>query len=198
MRHRVTLADVRLITAVIAASVLALGTGTGIAVADPSATPVPAPAPTTSGAPTGPAPGPTTSPASPTPTSPGATPTPAPAGAPKTSMDQDGTYKVGVDIVPGNYATAGPVEGGTCYWKRVGGPDGKTTLDNGLTKKPQVQQIDPGDATFKTDGCQPWTLTDAPPPGAPGPLMSQLQLRHYLDQINGMAGASGNGQLPPY
>ncbi|BBY60882.1 hypothetical protein MSAR_40180 [Mycolicibacterium sarraceniae] len=113
-------------------------------------------------------------------------------------MDQDGTYRVGVDIVPGNYSTAGPVEGRACYWKRVGGPDGQTNLDNGLTKKPQIQQIDPGDATFKTDGCQPWTLTDAPPPAAPGPLMSQLQLRHYLDQLNGMAGASGNGQLPPY
>jgi hypothetical protein len=113
-------------------------------------------------------------------------------------MDTDGTYRVGIDIVPGTYATAGPVEGSACYWKRVGGPDGQTNLDNGLTKKPQIQQIDPGDATFKTDGCQPWTLTDAPPPATPGPLMSQLQLRHYLDQLNGMAGASGNGQLPPY
>jgi hypothetical protein len=113
-------------------------------------------------------------------------------------MDADGTYKVGVDIVPGTYATAGPVEGGACYWKRVGGPDGQTKLDNGITKKPQIQQIDPGDATFKTDGCQPWTLTDAQPPAAPGPLMSQFQLRHYLDQLNGASGASGNGQLPPY
>ena len=113
-------------------------------------------------------------------------------------MDTEGTYKVGVDIVPGTYATAGPLDGKTCYWKRVGGPDGQTTLDNGLTKKPQIQQIDPGDATFKTDGCQPWTLTDAQPPATPGPLMSQFQLRRYLDQLNGMAGASGNGQLPPY
>ena len=113
-------------------------------------------------------------------------------------MDSDGTYKVGVDIVAGTYATAGPVEGSACYWKRVGGPDGQTNLDNGITKKPQIQQIDPGDATFKTDGCQPWTLTDAQPPATPGPLMSQLQLRHYLDQLNGASGASGNGQLPPY
>ncbi|SBS70733.1 conserved exported hypothetical protein [uncultured Mycobacterium sp.] len=175
----------------------------GVAAADPTTTPAPAPAPTTSDAPTGPAPGPTSSTASPTPTpSSGApsspAPTPAPAGGPKSSMDSDGTYKVGVDIVPGTYATAGPVEGGACYWKRVGGPDGQTNLDNGITKKPQIQQIDPGDATFKTDGCQPWTLTDAQPPAAPGPLMSQLQLRHYLDQLNGMSGASGNGQLPPY
>lgn len=113
-------------------------------------------------------------------------------------MDQPGTYKIGVDIVPGTYATAGPLEGAACYWKRVGGPDGQTTLDNGLSKKPQVIQLDPGDATFKTDGCQPWTLTDAQPPATSGPLMSQLQLRHYLDTLNGLAGQSGNGQLPPY
>ncbi|EHB47784.1 hypothetical protein MycrhDRAFT_5910 [Mycolicibacterium rhodesiae JS60] len=194
MRCRVTLVDVRVVTSAIAAGALALTAGAGVAAADPTTT-TPAPAPSTSDAPTGPAPGPTTSA---TPTSPGATPDPAPAGGPKTSMDTDGTYRVGVDIVPGTYATAGPVEGGACYWKRVGGPDGQTNLDNGLTKKSQIQQIDPGDATFKTDGCQPWTLTDAPPPAAPGPLMSQLQLRHYLDQLNGMAGASGNGQLPPY
>lgn len=192
MRCRVTLVDVRVVTSAIAAGALALTAGAGVAAADPT---TPAPVPSTSDAPTGPAPGPTTSA---TPTSPGATPAPAPAGGPKTSMDTDGTYRVGVDIVPGTYATAGPVEGSACYWKRVGGPDGQTNLDNGLTKKAQIQQIDPGDATFKTDGCQPWTLTDAPPPAAPGPLMSQLQLRHYLDQLNGMAGASGNGQLPPY
>lgn len=196
MRYRVTLVDVRVLTSVITAGALALVAGAGVAVADPTTTPVPTPAPTTTDAPTGPPPGPVTSSPAPsssaTPTSPGATPAPA-GGPPKTSMDTDGTYKVGVDIVPGTYATAGPVEGQACYWKRVGGPDGQTNLDNGITKKPQIQQIDPGDATFKTDGCQPWTLTDAQPPATPGPLMSQLQLRHYLDQLNGMSG----GQLPP-
>ncbi len=165
------------------------------AVADPTS---PTPTPTTDPATTAPA---TSAPSPSTPpTSGSATTTPAspPPGGPKSSIDQAGTYKIGVDIVPGTYATAGPVEGAACYWKRVGGPDGQTTLDNGLTKKPQVIQLDPGDATFKTDGCQPWTLTDAQPPATPGPLMAQLQLRHYLDTLNGMAGQSGNGQLPPY
>ncbi|MEZ0359648.1 hypothetical protein AB4879_25335 [Mycobacterium sp. SA01] len=185
------------ITHVIAISALAVAAGVvggGIAAADPTTAPAPSPSPT------GPAPGPVDA-SAPTST-PGATPTPepgaAPAGAPKSTIDSDGTYKVGVDIVPGTYASAGPVEGGACYWKRTGGPDGQTNVDNALTKKPAVVQIDPGDATFKTDGCQPWTLTDQQPPAPAGPLLSQLQLRHALDTLNGMAGASGQGQMPPY
>jgi hypothetical protein len=191
---------VRQLTNVIAVGVLAVMAGAAsvdIAAADPTTTPAPtttAPAPTS--APDS-ASAPTSAPSS-APPSPGATPSPAPAGGPKSTIDHDGTFKVGVDIVAGTYATAGPVGTGACYWKRTGGPDGQTSVDNGLTKKPQVIQIDPGDASFKTDGCQPWQLTDAQPPAAPGPLMSQLQLRHYLDTLNGLAGASGNGQLPPY
>lgn len=169
----------------VSALALAAGVvGAGIAAADPTTTPSPTPS--------GPAPGPTTS----------ATPSPSPDAAaptePKTTIDSDGTYKVGVDIVPGTYSTPGPIEGGACYWKRTGGPDGQTKVDNALTKKPAVVQIDPGDTEFKTDGCQPWTMTDTPPPPAAGPLLSQLQLRHALDTLNGMAGASGQGQLPPY
>jgi hypothetical protein len=177
---------------VIAAGALTLGVGAGIAGADPTTT-SPAPTPST----TGPLPGPADA-AAPS-GSPDATPAPAPPAAPKTTIDSDGTFKVGVDIVPGTYASAGPVEGGACYWKRTGGADGQTTVDNALTKKPAVVQIDPGDTSFKSDGCQPWALTDAPPPPPPaGPLLSQLQLRHALDTLNGMAGASGQGQLPPY
>jgi len=100
--------------------------------------------------------------------------------------------------VPGTYTSAGPVEGGACYWKRVGGPDGKTILDNALSKKPQVVQIDPTDTAFKTNGCQPWQLNNgaAPPAGTPN-WLAPLQLRHYMDTLNGLAGQSGNGQLPP-
>lgn len=173
----------------IAISALAVTAGVlggGMATADPTTTPAPTPSPT------GPAPGPVNAAA------PSATQNPVPAGAPKTSIDSDGTYKVGVDIVAGTYASAGPVEGGACYWKRTGGPDGQTNVDNALTKKPSVVQIDPGDVSFKTDGCQPWTLTDQQPPAPAGPLLSQFQLRHSLDILNGMAGASGQGQLPPY
>lgn len=123
----------------------------------------------------GPAPGPSASPApaaSPAP-SPGAPPEPA---GPKTSIDKDGIYAVGTDIAPGIYSSGGPVDNGTCYWKRTSNPDG-ALIDNAMSKKPQVVQIDPGDKAFKTSGCQPWQLTPgavppstAPPAGVQGTL----------------------------
>jgi hypothetical protein len=125
------------------------------------------------------------------------TPAPAPPATPQTTMDHAGTYAVGTDIVAGTYASAGPVDGDKCYWKRVGGDDGNTTLDNALTGKAQVVEIEPTDKAFKTNGCQPWQLTDAPLPAQTPPWLSQIQLRHYLDVLNGLAGQSGNGQLPP-
>jgi len=132
------------------------------------------------------------------PTTPTPTPAPTPANgpAPKTSIDADGTYAVGTDIVPGVYASAGPVGDGTCFWKRLGA-DG-ATLDNALTKKPQTVAIDPTDQSFKTNGCQPWQLTDAPPPpqaSGLAPALAGLQLQAYMAQLNARAAASG--QAPP-
>ncbi len=102
-----------------------------------------------------------------------ADPTPAPAPGPKTTIDTDGTYTVGRDIQPGVYSSAGPVGDGACYWKRS---NGTNIVDNAMSKKPQVVQIDPTDTTFTTNECQPWQLTDAPPPAPPGPgeLLGQL------------------------
>jgi len=112
-------------------------------------------------------------------------------------MDHDGTYLVGTDIEPGTYASPGPTDGNRCYWKRVGGPD-DAILDNALSSKPQLVTIESSDKAFKTSGCQPWQQADgqAPSPDTP-PWLAQLQLRHYLDVLNGLAGQSGNGQLPP-
>ncbi len=125
-----------------------------------------------------------------------ATPVPGPPPPPAV-LDQDGTYAVGTDVLPGVYATAGPAEGTSCYWRRIGLED--ATLANALTRQPQVVRIDPADIAFKTSGCQPWQLTDgAAPPAETPPWLSQLQLRQYLDMLNGLAGQSGNGQLPPY
>lgn len=125
-------------------------------------------------------------------------PAPGPAGSgPQTIIDHDGTFAVGTQIVPGVYTSAGPLPGDSCYWRRIGA-DNKT-VDNALTKQPQTVQIDAADAAFKTNGCQPWQLTDgAPLPNQNPPWLSQLQFRHNLDILNGLAGQSGNGQLPPY
>ena len=189
-----------------------VGATSGVAGAD-RATPDPTPGPTATGpapGPTdsGPAPGPTDSgptAAGPTATDPAATdpaatdpdaPTTPPA-VPKTTIDADGTYAVGTDIVPGVYSSAGPVGDGTCYWKRTSNPDG-ATLDNALTKKPQTVQIDPTDKSFKTDGCQPWQLNNgaAPPPPDMPPALAGLKLQVYMAQLNARAAASGQTTPP--
>jgi hypothetical protein len=99
-------------------------------------------------------------------------PAPAPPTAPKTTIDADGTYAVGTDIQPGVYSSAGPVGNGACYWKRI---NGSTIVDNALSKKSQIVQIEATDTAFTTNECQPWQLTDAPVPvQGPGDLLGQL------------------------
>ena len=150
-----------------------------IAGADPEPTPSPSPSPAAS-------PGSSASPS--------ASPSPAasPGPAPKTTIDKDGIYAVGTDIAPGTYSSAGPVDNGTCYWKRMANPDG-ALIDNAMTKKPQVVQIDPTDKAFKTSGCQPWQLTpdalppaNRPPPGVQG----------TLGILNGLLGGQNRQQAP--
>jgi hypothetical protein len=109
-------------------------------------------------------------------------PAPPPQG-PKTSFG-DGIYAVGADIVPGVYQSAGPVEGGVCYWKRSNG-DG--TVANAMTKKPQTVQIEAGDTTFKSSECQDWQKTDAPPPAPPSPV----DLIGQLGSLIGVGAAPG-------
>ena len=133
----------------------------GVAYADPEPEPSPAP-----------------------PSAPSTAVSPAPAHGAKTTIDHDGTYTVGTDIAPGIYSTAGPIANGTCYWKRLGNPEG-TLIDNSLSKKPQVVQIEATDKAFKTDGCQPWQLTpDANPPANTPPAGVQ----GTLGILNGLLG----------
>jgi hypothetical protein len=122
-------------------------------------------------------------------------PAPSPVSSPAGPFIEDGTFAVGTDIAPGVYASAGPVEGETCYWRRIGADN--VTLNNALTSQPQLIAIEATDVAFKTRGCQPWQLTqDGIPPEEIPPWLAQLQLRHELNVLNGLAGASGNGQLP--
>lgn len=153
-----------------AAALVAVGwaASASVAGADPTTTPAPAPAPSTA-------------------------PSTAPASGPKTTIDHDGTYAVGTDIAPGTYSTAGPVGKGTCYWKRVA-PDG-SLIDNAISKKPQVVQIDASDKAFKTNGCQPWQAGpppdgSAPPADLPGPAAG-AQLQANLGILNGLLGQVG-------
>lgn len=62
--------------------------------------------------------------------------------------------------MPGTYSSAGPAGSARCYWKRLTGPNGNDIIDNALSSKPQVVQIDPSDTAFQTDSWQPWHKTD--------------------------------------
>lgn len=142
-------------TAAIAASLLvAAGVSAAHVSAQPSSEPSPTPSPSAEAAP--PSEG-------------------APPPGPKTTIDADGTYAVGKDIVPGVYSSAGPVPNGTaCYWKRTAGDE---LLDNALTKKPAVVQILANDTSFTTNDCQAWALTpnaQLPRQAGPGDLLAQL------------------------
>lgn len=111
---------------------------------------------------------------------------------PKTTIDHDGTYTVGTDIVPGTYSSTGPVGNGTCYWKRIGNPDG-ALIDNALSKKSQVVRIEPTDKAFKTTGCQPWRNTDnegLAPAELSGPAAG-AQLQTDFDILNRLLGSNG-------
>jgi hypothetical protein len=126
-------------------------------------------------------------------------PPPSPAPAPaqpgpgaKTTIDHDGTFAVGTDIVPGTYTSAGPVGNGVCYWKRLGaGDDGKQLVDNAMSKKPQVVRIEPTDKAFKTDGCQAWQKNDAAVPD-PGKSPAEAGI-----PLNILGSLLGGGAPPP-
>jgi hypothetical protein len=81
-----------------------------------------------------------------------------PAG-PASAFPGDGTFRVGVDIQPGTYRSQG---GTSCYWERLRGLSGtvEDIIANGAAG-PQVVQIAPTDAAFKTQSCLPWSLDPA-------------------------------------
>ncbi|OMC01512.1 hypothetical protein A5734_16255 [Mycolicibacterium fortuitum] len=179
--------------AVVLAAALVVSAGgvfSGIASADPE-TPAPIPAPGPPPGPVDPAPAPPAGPAVP------GAPV-APAGA--KTIDHDGLFMVGTDIQPGNYASAGPVEGGTCYWKRMADLHGGDIIDNAFTKKPQVITIEATDKAFKTSGCQPWQPTDAVPDtpanGAIPALVGGAKLRAWMDTLNNNARNYDGSSVP--
>ena len=73
---------------------------------------------------------------------------PPPASVPKTAMETDGTYRVGTDIVPGTYRSAGPSPEGAsdCYWARLSSLDENHIIDSNISTGPQVVAIQPSDS----------------------------------------------------
>ncbi len=92
--------------------------------------------------------------------------TPPPPAGPKTvidphgiwfpDIDKDGTYLVGVDIVPGKYRNAG---GTMCYWARLRSLDPSDIIDSKKTSSPQVVTIRADDTAFLTQNCATWQKT---------------------------------------
>jgi hypothetical protein len=87
---------------------------------------------------------------------------PPPPSAPKTIMETDGTYRVGTDIVPGTYRSAGTSpEGATdCYWARLSSLNETHIIDSNISTGPQLVIIQSTDRAFLTHGCQPWQKAD--------------------------------------
>ena len=74
---------------------------------------------------------------------------------PPLSYFGDGTYKVGVDIIPGTYQTADQAVQ-NCYWERTDANG--ATIDNGFVPgSPQVRvTIRAFDFGFHSKGCVQW------------------------------------------
>ncbi|AGZ53611.1 hypothetical protein PJK45_06820 [Mycobacterium kansasii] len=74
-------------------------------------------------------------------------------------IDRDGTYLVGVDIMPGMYRTAG---GATCSWARLGSLDTGDIIDSWKGSGPQRIQIKESDTAFLTQDCGTWQMMHVP------------------------------------
>jgi len=87
---------------------------------------------------------------------------PPPPSVPKTIMETDGTYRVGTDIVPGTYRSAGPsAEGASgCYWARLRSLNETDIVESNIGTNYQEAIIKPSDRAFLTHSCQPWQKAD--------------------------------------
>jgi hypothetical protein len=87
---------------------------------------------------------------------------PPPPSVPKMIMETDGTYRVGTDIVPGTYRSAGPsAEGASdCYWARLRSLNETNIIESNISTNYQEVIIKPSDRAFLTHSCQPWQKAD--------------------------------------
>ena len=91
-----------------------------------------------------------------------APPPPPPPSVPKTIMETDGMYRVGTDIVPGTYRSAGPSPEGAsdCYWARLNSLNETHIIDSNISTQYQEVIIQPSDRAFLTHSCQPGQKAD--------------------------------------
>ena len=104
------------------------------------------------------------------------------ANAAATTMAADSTYIVGVDIEPGLYASAGPVDGDVnCWGTRLSGFSGEAddVIAYAYGKGRVVVDVKATDAAFESWNCLPWirigeSPSAAPRPAAPAPTAPDL------------------------
>ena len=87
---------------------------------------------------------------------------PPPPSVSKTTMETDGTYRVGTDIVPGTYRSAGPSPEGAsdCYWARLSSLNETHIIASNISTSAQEVTIQSSDTAFLTHSCQPWRKAD--------------------------------------
>jgi hypothetical protein len=80
------------------------------------------------------------------------------APAAPTVSPGDGTWRVGIDIVPGIYEVTVP-EAGACYWARLFGFSGNSIINNGIvTSGSAIVTVAPTDVGFRSSRCGNWRL----------------------------------------
>ncbi|MGF7124417.1 hypothetical protein [Rhodococcus sp. BE178] len=78
----------------------------------------------------------------------------------------DGVYKVGFDVQPGTYTTAGAWPGSLlpCSWTRIEAlpTGGINAIERGVSYGPVTVTIAPDDDGFETAGCRGWNPVREP------------------------------------
>jgi hypothetical protein len=86
---------------------------------------------------------------------------PAPPAGPKNTIDGDGTYLVGSDVMPGQYKTKVPAGSFGCYWARRKDTSGDVNgvITSGLEKAGNqvIVTVVASDKAFATKRCGTWT-----------------------------------------
>jgi len=79
---------------------------------------------------------------------------------PVATIPGDGMFRVGADIQPGTYRSAGPSGDVSCSWNRLSALSRRTEawIDSGTSNGQQYVTIAPTDVAFWNQFCQPWTL----------------------------------------
>jgi hypothetical protein len=70
----------------------------------------------------------------------------------------EGTYQVGVDMVPGTYRTVVPADSLNCYWQITSDANGDDIQSNNNVSAGAPAIVSVGGGFFENEGCGTWTL----------------------------------------